>query len=116
MYGRFLPAGGAPVYPKAGLITSIETGPRPRRDFERRRCHPAVVRTAMLWLARSVEQAILRTVQLAFFRRNLGIWPRSHGGADYLTEDELATFAGDRSFPARPWEYFLSRLGARRVS
>ena len=54
-------------------------------------------------------------VQLAFLGElahlAVGSWR-----AALLTEEELATFAGDRSFPARPWEYFLSRIGERRVS
>jgi ribulose-5-phosphate 4-epimerase/fuculose-1-phosphate aldolase len=114
MYGRFLPAEGAPVYPKAGLITSIERGQALANTLKDGaatllRAHGDAV------VGASVEQAILRTVQLAFLGE-VSHLAAVHGGADYLTEDELATFAGDRSFPARPWEYFLSRLGARRVS
>lgn len=113
MYGRFLPVNGAPIYPNAGLITSVERGDALAGALKDGaavllRAHgDAVVGT-------SVEQAILRTVQLAFLGE-LAHLAAVHGGPDYLTEEELATFAGDRSFPARPWEYFLSRLGARRV-
>ncbi len=113
MYGRFLPVNGAPVYPHAGLITSIERGQALAASLQNGaatllRAHGDAV------VGASVEQAILRTVQLAFLGE-LSHLAAVHGGADYLTEAELATFAGDRSFPARPWEYFLSRLGDRRV-
>lgn len=113
MYGRFLPVSGAPVYPHAGLITSIERGQALAQSLNDGaatllRAHGDAV------VGASVEQAILRTVQLAFLGE-LSHLAAVHGGADYLTEAELATFAGDRSFPARPWEYFLTRLGDRRV-
>ena len=114
MYGRFLPVGGAPIYPEAGLITSVERGQALADTLKDGaatllRAHGDAV------VGASVEQAILRTVQLAFLGE-LAHLSAVHGGPDYLTEDELATFAGDRSFPARPWEYFLSRLGERRVA
>jgi ribulose-5-phosphate 4-epimerase/fuculose-1-phosphate aldolase len=113
MYGRFLPVTGAPVYPHAGLITSVERGQalaESLRDGAATllRAHGDAV------VGASVEQAVLRTVQLAFLGE-LSHLATVHGGADYLTEAELATFAGDRSFPARPWEYFLNCLGDRRV-
>jgi ribulose-5-phosphate 4-epimerase/fuculose-1-phosphate aldolase len=113
MYGRFLPATGAPIYPHAGLITSTERGQMLAESLHDGaavllRAHGDVV------VGATVEQTILRTVQLAFLGE-LSHMAAVHGGADYLTETELETFAGDRSFPARPWEYFLSRLGDRRV-
>jgi len=113
MYGRFLPVNGAPVYAHAGLITSIERG---HSLAESLRDGAAILLRAHgdAVVGASVEQAILRTVQLAFLGE-LAHMAAVHGGADYLTEAELATFAGDRSFPARPWEYFLDRLGDRRV-
>lgn len=112
MYGRFLPVGGAPIYPNAGLITSVERGQALAETLKDGaaallRAHGDAV------VGASVEQAILRTVQLAFLGE-LAHLATVHGGPDYLTEEELAIFAGDRSFPARPWEYFLSRLGERR--
>ena len=114
MYGRFLPVSGAPIYPKAGLITSVERGQELADTLKDGaatllRAHGDAV------VGASVEQTILRTVQLAFLGE-LAHLAAVHGGPDYLTEEELATFAGDRSFPARPWEYFLSRLGERRVA
>ena len=114
MYGRFLPVSGAPIYPEAGLITSVERGQALADTLKDGaatllRAHGDAV------VGAGVEQAILRTVQLAFLGE-LAHLAAVHGGPDYLTEEELATFAGDRSFPARPWEYFLSRLGERRVA
>ncbi|HYJ16674.1 MAG TPA: class II aldolase/adducin family protein [Candidatus Limnocylindria bacterium] len=114
MYGRFLPVSGAPIYPEAGLITSVERGQALADTLKDGaatllRAHGDAV------VGASVEQAILRTVQLAFLGE-LAHLAAVHGGPDYLTEEELAIFAGDRSFPARPWEYFLSRLGERRVA
>jgi len=38
----------------------------------------------------------------------------AHGGPLYMTEDELATFSADQAFPARQWEYYLSRARERR--
>src|SRR4249920_958292 len=65
MYGRFLPVGGAPIYPKAGLITSVERGQALADTLKDGaaallRAHGDTV------VGASVEQAILRTVQLAF--------------------------------------------------
>ena len=65
MYGRFLPVAGPPIYPSAGLITSVERGTELAGALKDGaavllRAHGnAVVGT-------SIEQAILRTVQLAF--------------------------------------------------
>jgi hypothetical protein len=38
----------------------------------------------------------------------------AHGEPLYLSEEEMATFSGDRTFPERPWEYYLSRIRERR--
>ena len=99
--------------PRPGLITSVERGEALADTLKDGaavllRAHGDAV------VGASVEQAILRTVQLAFLGE-LSHLAAVHGEPVYLTEEELATFAGDRSFPARPWEYFLSRLGERRV-
>ena len=114
MYGRFLPQTGPAIYPHAGLITSADRGAALAATLKDSaavllRAHGDAV------VGASVEQAILRTVQLAFLGELLHM-AAVHGEPIYLTEEELATFAGDRSFPARPWEYFLSRLGERRIA
>ena len=56
----------------------------------------------------SLEQAILRTLQLAFLGE-LAHMAVAHGEPLYMTEDELATFSADQAFPARPWAYYMSR-------
>jgi ribulose-5-phosphate 4-epimerase/fuculose-1-phosphate aldolase len=114
MYGRFLPQAGPPIYPNAGLITSVERGDALAGALQNGaavllRAHGDAV------VGASVEQAILRTTQLAFLGE-LSHLAAVHGEPLYMTEEELTIFAGDRSFPARPWEYFLSRLGERRIA
>ena len=114
MYAKFLPASGPPIYPGAGLITSVERGEALAASLKDGaavllRAHGDAV------VGATIEQTILRTVQLAFLGE-LSHMAAVHGEVNYITEQELATFTGDRSFPARPWEYFLSRLGERRVS
>ena len=34
-----------------------------------------------------------------------------HGEPKYLSAQELDTFSADERFPARGWEYYVSRLG-----
>ena len=48
-----------------------------------------------------LEQAILRTIQLAFLGE-LAHMAVAHGEPLYMTPEELATFSADQSFPARP--------------
>src|SRR3990170_961969 len=55
----------------------------------------------------SLEQAVLRTIQLAFVGE-LAHLAVAHGEPLYLTAEEMAAFAADQAFPARPWEYYLS--------
>jgi hypothetical protein len=37
----------------------------------------------------------------------------AHGSPRYLTTDELDLFSADERFPARGWEYLVSRLEKR---
>ncbi len=114
MYAKFLPPGGPPIYPAAGLVGTVERGEalvRALRDS-----------AAVLWRAHgdavvgaSLEQAILRTIQLAFLGE-LAHMAVAHGEPLYMSEEELATFAADQAFPARPWEYYLSRISESRSS
>jgi ribulose-5-phosphate 4-epimerase/fuculose-1-phosphate aldolase len=112
MYAKFLPAGGPPVYPAAGLIGTVERGEALAATLKDSaavllRAHgDAVVGT-------SLEQAIQRTIQLAFLGQ-LAHMAIAHGEPVYMSEDELATFSSDPAFPARPWEYYLSRIRERR--
>jgi ribulose-5-phosphate 4-epimerase/fuculose-1-phosphate aldolase len=63
----------------------------------------------------SIEQAILRTLQLSFLGE-LAHMAVAHGEPLYLSQEELNTFSADQAFPARPWEYYLSRIRERRSS
>ena len=112
MYAKFLPAGGPPIYPAAGLIGSFERGEALAAALKDSnavllRAHgDAVVGT-------SLEQAIQRTIQLAFLGQ-LAHMAVAHGEPLYMTEDELASFSSDPAFPARPWEYYMSRIRESR--
>ena len=112
MYAKFLPAGGPPIYPAAGLIGSFERGEALAATLKDSnavllRAHgDAVVGTTL-------EQAIQRTIQLAFLGQ-LAHMAVAHGEPLYMGEEELATFSSDPAFPARPWEYYLSRIRERR--
>jgi ribulose-5-phosphate 4-epimerase/fuculose-1-phosphate aldolase len=112
MYAKFLPAEGPPIYPAAGLIGTVERGEALAAALQDSaaillRAHgDAVVGT-------SLEQAIQRTIQLAFLGQ-LAHMAVAHGEPLYMSEEELATFSSDPAFPARPWEYYLSRIQERR--
>lgn len=113
MYAKFLPPAGPPVYPGSGLIGTVERGQALTAALKDSaavlmRAHgDAVVGT-------SIEQAILRTIQLAFLGE-LAHMAVAHGEPLYMTEDELAAFSADRAFPARPWEYYMSRIRERHA-
>ncbi|HTF93228.1 MAG TPA: class II aldolase/adducin family protein [Verrucomicrobiae bacterium] len=112
MYAKFLPTDGPPIYPGAGLVGTVERGNALAAALKDSaavllRAHgDAVVGT-------SLEQAILRTIQLAFLGE-LAHLAVAHGEPLYMSEDELLTFSADQAFPARPWEYYLSRIRERR--
>lgn len=112
MYAKFLPPGGPPIYPASGLIGTVQRGEALTAALKDSaavlmRAHgDAVVGT-------SLEQAILRTIQLAFLGE-LAHMAVAHGEPLYMSEEELATFSADQAFPTRPWEYYLSRVRARR--
>jgi L-ribulose-5-phosphate 4-epimerase len=114
MYAKFLPADGPPIYPAAGLIGTVARGDALAKALKNSaavlmRAHgDAVVGT-------SLEQAILRTLQLAFLGE-LAHMAVAHGEPLYMSEEELTTFSADQAFPARPWEYYLSRIHERRSS
>ncbi len=112
MYAKFLPPEGPPVYPAAGLIGTVERGEALAETLKDSnavllRAHgDAVVGTTL-------EQAIQRTIQLAFLGQ-LAHMAVAHGEPLYMSEEELATFSSEPAFPARPWEYYLSRIRERR--
>jgi ribulose-5-phosphate 4-epimerase/fuculose-1-phosphate aldolase len=112
IYARFLPIAGPPVYPAAGLIGTIERGTALAASLKDSaavlmRAHGDAV------VGISLEEAILRTVRLAFVSE-LAHLAVAHGEPLYMTEEELTTFSADRTFPERPWEYYLSRIRERR--
>jgi ribulose-5-phosphate 4-epimerase/fuculose-1-phosphate aldolase len=112
MYAKFLPSGGPPIYPAAGLIGTVERGEALAATLKDGaavllRAHGDAV------VGVSLEQAIQRTIQLAFLGQ-LAHMAVAHGEPLYMSEDELTTFSSDPAFPARPWEYYLSRIRQRR--
>jgi ribulose-5-phosphate 4-epimerase/fuculose-1-phosphate aldolase len=114
MYAKFLPSDGPPVYKGSGLIGTFERGEALAATLKDSnavllRAHgDAVVGTTL-------EQAIQRTIQLAFLGQ-LAHMAVAHGEPLYMTEEELAGFSSEPAFPARPWEYYLSRIRERRSS
>jgi ribulose-5-phosphate 4-epimerase/fuculose-1-phosphate aldolase len=114
IYARFLPIAGPPIYPAPGLIGTVERGMALTASLKDSavvllRAHgDAVVGT-------SLEEAIVRTIRLAFVSE-LAHMAVAHGEPVYMPEEELATFSADRTFPERPWEYYLSRIHERRLS
>lgn len=114
MYAKFLPPNGPPVYPAAGLIGTFERGEALAATLKNSnavllRAHGDAV------VGGSLEQTIQRTIQLAFLGQ-LAHMAVAHGEPLYMSKEELATFSGDPAFPARPWEYYLSRIRERRSS
>src|SRR5882672_5777514 len=114
MYAKFLPANGPPIYPAAGLIGTVERGAALAAALSDNnavllRAHGDAV------VGASLEEAILRTIRLAFIGE-LAHRAVAHGEPLYMSAEELATFSGDPAFPARPWEYYLSRIRNRYSS
>jgi ribulose-5-phosphate 4-epimerase/fuculose-1-phosphate aldolase len=112
IYARFLPPEGPAIYPGAGLIGTVERGEALANVLKDSaavllRGHGDAV------VGASLEQAILRTIRLAFVAE-LAHMAVAHGEPLYMTAEELATFSADQAFPARPWEYYLSRARERR--
>ena len=112
MYAKFLPAAGPPIYPASGLIGTVERGQALVAALKDSaaillRAHGDAV------VGASLEQAILRTIQIAFLGE-LAHMAVAHGEPLYMSEAELATFSAEPAFPARPWEYYLSRVRERR--
>jgi ribulose-5-phosphate 4-epimerase/fuculose-1-phosphate aldolase len=110
-YGKFLSADGLPVYEAAGLVRTVERGDALARVLGD---GPAVLMRAHgdTVVGASIEQAIQRTTRLAKLGE-LAHLALLHGEPRYLTADELDTFSADERFPARGWDYYVSRLGNR---
>jgi ribulose-5-phosphate 4-epimerase/fuculose-1-phosphate aldolase len=108
MYAKFLPPKGPPIYPAAGLVGTFERGEALAAALKDSnavllRAHGDAV------VGASLEQTIQRTIQLAYLGQ-LAHMAVAHGEPLYMSEQELATFSSDPAFPARPWEYYLSRI------
>lgn len=110
-YGKFLSADGPPLYGAAGLVRTVERGDALAAVLGD---GPAVLMRAHgdTVVGNSIEQAVQRTIRLTRLGE-IAHLALLHGEPRYLTEDELATFSSDERFPARGWEYFVSRLGTR---
>lgn len=111
-YGKFLSAEGPPVYEAAGLVRTVERGEALARALGN---EPAVLMRAHgdTVVGSSIEQAVQRTIRLARLGE-LAHLARLHGEPRYLSAEELDTFSMDERFPARGWEYHVSRLRDRR--
>ena len=108
-YGKFLPPDGPPVYEAAGLVRTVERGDALAKvlgdgPVVLMRAHGDTV------VGASIEQVVQRTVRLAKLGELLHL-ALLHGEPRYLTAEELDTFSADERFPARGWEYYVSRLG-----
>jgi ribulose-5-phosphate 4-epimerase/fuculose-1-phosphate aldolase len=110
-YGKFLPAEGLPLYEAAGLVRTLERGDALAAALGD---GPAVLMRAHgdTVVGAGIEQAVQRTIRLAKLGE-LAHLALLHGEPRYLSADELETFSADERFPARGWEYYVSRLKNR---
>ncbi|HEU4344127.1 MAG TPA: class II aldolase/adducin family protein [Candidatus Binatia bacterium] len=111
-YGKFLSVDGPPVYQGVGLVRTVQRGNDLAAALGEA---PAVLMRAHgdAVVGASIEQVIERTTRLAM----LGEWNHLallHGEPKYLTAEELDVYNADQRFPMRGWEYFVSRLEAKR--
>jgi L-fuculose-phosphate aldolase len=111
-YGKFLSADGPPVYGGVGLVCTVDRGNDLAAALGG---EPAVLMRAHgdAVVGASIEQVVERTTRLAM----LGEWNHLallHGEPKYLTTEELEVYNADQRFPMRGWEYFVSRLKARK--
>jgi ribulose-5-phosphate 4-epimerase/fuculose-1-phosphate aldolase len=111
-YGKFLSADGPPVYEGVGLVRTVDRGNELAAALGK---GPVVLLRAHGYavVGESVEQVIERTTRLAM----LGEWNHLallHGEHKYLTAEELKVYNEDQRFPMRGWEYYVSRLEAKR--
>ncbi len=110
-YGKFLPADGVPVYEAAGLVRTVERGDALAAVLGN---GPAVLMRAHgdTVVGATIEQAVLRTIHLTTMGK-LAHLALLHGEPRYLSAEELDSFSADERFPARGWEYYVSRLESR---
>jgi ribulose-5-phosphate 4-epimerase/fuculose-1-phosphate aldolase len=107
-YGKFLSADGPPVYEAAGLVRTVERGEALAKTLGN---GPVVLMRAHgdTVVGAGIEQAVQRTIRLSKLGE-LAHLALLHGAPRYLSTDELDTFSADERFPARGWEYYVSRL------
>lgn len=107
-YGKFLPADGPPVYEAAGLVRTVERGDALAAVLG---AGPVVLMRAHgdTVVGTSIEQAVQRTIRLARLGE-IAHLALLHGEPRYMTAKELAAYSADERFPARGWEYYVSRL------
>ena len=110
-YGKFLFVNGLSIYQGAGLVRTVERGDALAKALGD---EPVVLMRAHgdTVVGASIEQVVQRTVRLAKLGE-LTHLALLHGEPRYLTAEELETFNADERFPARGWEYYISRLGKR---
>ena len=110
-YGKFLSVNGPPIYQGAGLVRTVERGDALAKALGD---EPVVLMRAHgdTVVGASIEQVVQRTDRLAKLGE-LTHLALLHGEPRYLTAEELETFNADERFPARGWEYYISRLGKR---
>ena len=110
-YGKFLSADGPPIYQAAGLVRTVERGEALAKTLGD---GPVVLMRAHgdTVVGASIEQAVQRTIRLAKLGE-LSHLALLHGEPKYLSREELETFSADERFPARGWEYYVSRLKNR---
>ncbi|HEX9444076.1 MAG TPA: class II aldolase/adducin family protein [Candidatus Binatia bacterium] len=110
-YGKFLSADGPPVYEAAGLVRTIERGDALARTLGD---GPVVLLRAHgdAVVGATIEQSVIRTIRLAQLGE-LAHLALLHGEPRWLSAAELETFSADERFPARGWEYYVSRLKNR---
>ena len=111
-YGKFLSTDGPPVYQGAGLVRTVERGESLAEVLGN---GPVVLMRAHgdTVVGASIQQTIQRTVRLAMLGE-LAHLAHLHGEPRTLTTEELDTFSSDEQFPARGWEYYVSRVENRR--
>ncbi len=111
-YGKFLPAAGVPIYRQAGLVRTVERGDALAAALGD---GPAVLMRGHgdTVVGNCIEQAVMRTIRLATIGE-LAHLALQVGEPEYLTAEELESYASDERDPKRGWEYYTQRVAAAR--
>jgi ribulose-5-phosphate 4-epimerase/fuculose-1-phosphate aldolase len=110
--GGFLPAAGVPVYEPAGLIRTVAQGDALAAALGQEaavllRGHGDAV------VGGSIEETVQRAIRLARLAE-LAHLARLHGEPRWLSEADLRAFDTGGRDERRGWDYYVSRLPARR--